>query len=96
VGIKTAGGSGIKSEGIGKLKLYTPDLQEMSGFNQVLFCKEITEKLASIGEICQSAGLVCVFDEHKLTTYKKDQLKIEGKHFTCDNRDSIDPTTKER
>jgi len=88
VDIKTASGAGIKSDGIGKLKTYTPDLQEVCLFDNVLFCKDVTEKLASIGELCQSGGLVCVFDEHKLTTYRKDDLKIQGKQFTCDLRDA--------
>jgi len=81
-----AGTKSLKSEGVGALKLYTPKGDIMSGFDRVIFCKGVAEKLASVGEI-SDAGLVCVFDNEKLTTYKKHEVVIEGKIFTCDARD---------
>jgi hypothetical protein len=86
VEIKTASGTCMKSEGVGKLRLYNPDLQVVGGFENVLFCKGVTEKLASVGEMCD-AGMVCVFDKDKLTTYRKEDVKIQGKVFTSDYRD---------
>ena len=76
----------VTSEGVGKLALYTPNQNTMTGFDNVLFCKDIASKLASVGEMCDT-GLVCVFDKDKLTTYKKEDIKIDGRSFTCDKRD---------
>jgi len=84
--IKTASGTCMKSEGVGKMKLYTPNLQEVFGFDNVLFCKDVTEKLVSVGELCDT-GMVCVFDQDKLTTYKKTDVVIQGKEATRDYRD---------
>ena len=86
IDIKTASGTCMKSDGVGKMKLYNTNLQEVCGFDNVLFCKGVTEKLASVGEMCD-AGMVCVFDQDKLTTYKKDKVKIQGDFFTCDYRE---------
>jgi hypothetical protein len=86
VDIKTANGSVARSEGVGKLSLYTPGLQPMTGFDKVLFCKSVAEKLVSVGELCDT-GVVCVFDNQQLTTYKKSEVRIEGTKITCDERD---------
>ena len=48
----------------------------------MLFCRDVREKLVSVGEMCD-AGMVCVFYEEKRTTYKKDEVKIEDDFFTC-------------
>ena len=81
-----AGKKSLKSEGVGSMKLYTPKMELVGGFDRVIFCKSIAEKLASVGEMCDS-GLVFVFDDKKLTTYKKDNCAIQGEIITCDYRD---------
>ena len=43
----------------------------MPGFEKVIFAKAASDKLASIGDLCD-AGLVCVFDEERLRIYKRD------------------------
>jgi hypothetical protein len=58
----------------------------MTGFDKVLFCKSVAEKLVSVGELCDT-GVVCVFDNQQLTTYKKSEVRIEGTKITCDERD---------
>jgi hypothetical protein len=88
--VKTASGEATKSDGVGKLKLYSHGLHPMGGFENVVFCKSVTEKLASVGELCD-AGMVCVFDKHSLKTYREDRVEIKGVATTNDKRD---PTTK--
>jgi hypothetical protein len=85
--ISTAG-LPIKSEGVGKMLLYTPDGKPFPGFDNVIIAKAASEKLASVGEVCKH-GLVCVFDEKGLTTYKKDDFSVKGEVFTYDVRDPV-------
>ena len=40
--------------------LYAPNGSVFPGFDSVVFAKETSEKLASVGELCD-AGMVCVF-----------------------------------
>src|SRR6185437_5079432 len=62
--INTASGEkAMQTEGVGSMRLYTPDGDAMPGFGNVLFAKQATEKLASVGDLCD-AGLVCVFDKN--------------------------------
>jgi hypothetical protein len=87
IDINTASGKkSMKTEGVGQMKLYTPDGESMPGFGNVLFTKQATEKLASVGELCD-AGLVCVFDKYGMSTYKEQDLCIKGPKFTHDQRD---------
>ncbi len=81
-----AGGKAMQSEGVGKMLLYTSTGAPMPGFDSVIFTKQAAEKLASVGDLCD-AGLVCVFDACGMRTYKQEHVKIEGKFFTCDERD---------
>ena len=81
-----ADGKGMVSDGVGKMLLYTPGGDSMPGFDKVIFAKGASEKLASVGDLCD-AGFVCVFDKHGLKTYKESNIKIEGKYFTSDERD---------
>ena len=76
----------MQTEGVGSMRLYTPAGETMPGFGNVLFAKQATEKLASVGDLCD-AGLVCVFDKNGLNTYKESDIKISGKPFTSDQRD---------
>jgi len=75
----------MKSEGVGKMLLYTASGASMPGFDHV-FASQAAAKLASIGDICD-ADMVCVFDKRGLKTYKADDVKIVGKVFTQDERD---------
>jgi hypothetical protein len=81
-----AGDKSLKSEGVGIMKLYTPKGKTVSGFDRVIFCKNVSEKLLSVGEMCD-AGYVFVFDDKKLVTYSKNDFNIKGKIFTTDFRD---------
>lgn len=81
-----AGGKVMRSEGVGKMMLYTPSGKPMPGFTNVVFSKQVAEKLASVGELADS-DLVCVFDKLRFRTYLADEVKIEGKIFTEDPRD---------
>jgi hypothetical protein len=76
----------MRSEGVGSMKLYTPDGNLFPGFDNVVFAKQCARKLASVGELCD-AGMVCVFDKYGLTTFQEKNVKIEGKFFTKDERD---------
>ena len=58
----------------------------MPGFSKVIFAKGASDKLACIGDLAD-AGLVCVFDQGHCTTYRKENLRIEGDIFTQDVRD---------
>ena len=85
--INTASGhKSMKTEGVGTMLLYTPSGEPMPGFSKVLFTKQATEKLASVGDLCD-AGLICVFDKKGMRTYKAEDLKLSGKVFTDDARD---------
>jgi hypothetical protein len=85
--ISTASGSkSMKSEGVGVMKLYTPTKKAVSGFDRVIFCKNVTEKLCSVGELCD-AGYVFVFDDKKLTMYEQNNFSVKGNIITSDLRD---------
>ena len=85
--IDTAAGSkSLKSEGVGKMQLITPNGDPVSGFDLVIFFKSVAEKLANVGELCDS-GYVFVFDDKKLTTYSKEDFSVQGKALTMDERD---------
>lgn len=87
IDISTASGyKSMQSEGVGKMLLYTPTGIPMPGFSDVIFTKQTTEKLASVGELCDN-GLVCVFDKNKLTTFHADNFKVKGAKLTQDQRD---------
>lgn len=77
-------GNTMRSEGVGKMLLYTPEGLPVPGFEQVVFSKQCAKKLASV--LCD-AGLICVFDKHGLTTYEEKNVSVEGKIFTKDERD---------
>jgi hypothetical protein len=79
-------GETMKSEGVGKMLLYTPNGLPMPGFSNVVFAKASSGKLASVGDICDEK-MVCVFDEYGLRIYKANEVKIEGEIFTQDKRD---------
>ena len=66
--------------------LYAPNGIQFPGFDQVVFAKNTTAKLAAVGELCD-AGMVCVFDKDGLRTYAASDCKVEGKIFTHDDRD---------
>ena len=79
-------GKGMQSEGVGKMLLYAPNGNQFPGFDQVVFAKNTSAKLAAVGELCD-AGMVCVFDKDGLRTYSISDCKVEGKIFTEDARD---------
>ena len=81
-----SGNKAMKSDGVGSMILYTPDGKVMPGFEKVVFSKQVSTKLASVGDICDT-GMVCVFDKNGLRTYKTNDVKIEGVPFTTDVRD---------
>ena len=54
--ISTAG-KPMKSEGVGKMLLYSPEGNLFPGFDNVVFAKTASEKLASVGDLCD-AGMV--------------------------------------
>ena len=54
--------------------------------DSVVFAKAVSEKLASVGEICD-AGFVYVFTKDGSSTYKEDSVTITGQKFTHDDRD---------
>ena len=76
----------MRSEGVGKMQLYAPSGELFPGFDKVVFAKNASEKLASVGELCD-AGLVCVFDKHGLRTYSASDCNVTGKIFSQDVRD---------
>ena len=80
------GASSMTSEGVGEMMLYNPNGDQMPGFDRVIFAKEASEKLCSVGDLCDG-GLICVFDSNCLKTYKKDEMKVIGNPFTEDTRD---------
>jgi hypothetical protein len=67
--------------------LYSPNGDQVPGFDRVIFAKGASEKLASVGDLCD-ASLVCVFDDKGLKTYKASEVSILGKPFTTDTRDA--------
>ena len=81
-----ASGKSMKSEGVGAMELITPDGEQCPGFNNVIFSSECAQRLASVGLMCD-AGLVFVFTNNCLTTYKESEVQVQGKYFTCDARD---------
>ena len=52
------------SDGVGSMIMYTPNGKPMPGFDKVVFAKQCSEKLVSIGSLCD-AGMVCVFDSER-------------------------------
>ena len=85
--ISTASGAkSMKSEGVGTMSFVTPKGDSVKGFDRVIFCKNVSEKLMSVGEMCD-AGYIFVFDDKKLDVYLKDEFKVSGKIFTSDERD---------
>ena len=75
--INTASGrKSMTSDGVGKMLLYTPDGVPMPGFNKVVFVGKATEKLASVGDICDN-GLVCVFKKDRLIICE--DVDVKGK-----------------
>ena len=68
----------MQSDGVGKMLLYVPNGSQIPGFEQVVFAKCASEKLASVGELCD-AGMVCVFDKEGLRTCKNSDCKVIGK-----------------
>ena len=79
-------GKSMHSEGVGAMRLYTPEGKLFPGFDNVVFAKQCARKLASVGELCDS-GMVCVFDKKGLTTYEEKDVEISGEIFTQDERD---------
>lgn len=77
----------MRSEGVGRMLLYTPEGHLFPGFDNVVFAKQSAEKLASVGDLCD-AGMVCIFDSDGLKTYKKGGCVITGSVFTNDKRDA--------
>ena len=69
------GEKSMKSEGVGKMVLYTPSGERVPGFDRVVFAPQC------------DAGLVCVLSNEGLKTYKAENIKIQGKEFTSDERD---------
>ncbi len=55
-------------------------------FDNVVFAKTASEKLASVGDLCD-AGMVCVFTKQGLKTYKESDFCVQGDVFTYDERD---------
>ena len=85
--VSTASGSkSMKSEGVGTMKFLTPKGEPINGFDRVIFCKNVSEKLCSVGELCD-CNYICVFDDQKLTIYHKENFSVKGKILTCDERD---------
>jgi hypothetical protein len=80
-------GKSMQSEGVGKMLLYAPNGSQFPGFDNVVFAKSASEKLASVGDLCDS-GLICVFDKAGLRTYKSTDFGAQGKVFTEDKRDA--------
>ena len=69
------------------MRLYTPAGEAMPGFDRVVVVTKAAEKLASVGEMCDT-GLVCVFNDKQFITYKKEDVSIIGRPFTTDKRDA--------
>ena len=67
------------------MKLFTSEGVAVRGFDRVIFCKNVSEKLCSVGELC-NAGYVFVFDENKLTLYEKNNFSVKGKIITSSPR----------
>jgi hypothetical protein len=80
------GNKTMTSDGVGSMILYTSSGEPFPGFSRVIFSKQASCKLASVGELCD-AGLVCIFYRDRLETYKTEDLNLSGKLFSCDLRD---------
>ena len=76
----------MESDGVGSLELLTANGQVMPGLDKVIFAKTVSDKLISVGGMCDN-GLVCVFDKECLTTYKENDFKAQGVIFSRDARD---------
>ena len=70
----------MQSEGVGKMELCFPHGEKFPGFDSVVFAKPASEKLASVGEICD-ARFIYVFTKDGSSTYKEDSVTISGKKF---------------
>ena len=55
------------------MELCSPSGEPFPGFDSVVFAKAASEKLASVGEICD-AGFVYVFTKDGSSTYKEDSV----------------------
>ena len=89
VGLKIGTATGpnqMVSDGVGSMIMYAPNGKPMPGFGKVVFAKQCSEKLVSIGNLCD-AGMVCVFDNECLRTYQKSEVTVNGIPFTTDERD---------
>src|SRR5688500_11371495 len=64
----------MRSEGVGRMLLYTPNGSLMPGFDRVVFSKQVSTRLASVGDICD-ADIVCVFDKAGLKTFKANDVE---------------------
>jgi hypothetical protein len=76
----------MTSDGVGSMELYTPGGSSMPGFDRVVFSKQASVKLASVGTICDQ-DMVCVFNSTGLRIYRSDDIKIEGQIIAQDARD---------
>jgi hypothetical protein len=85
IDIGTASGlKSMQSDGMGSLMLYTADGKPMPGFDKVVFAQKAVEKLASVGELCDS-GLVCVFTKKGLSIYDE-SVVINGSPIIQEER----------
>ena len=81
-----AGGKALVFEGVGEMQLFTAGGTPISGFNRTIFCKNISEKLCSVGELC-NAGYVFVFDDKKVSLYKhSEKFSVNGKIISQEKR----------
>ena len=58
----------MRSEGVGKMLLYTPSGISFDGFDSVVFSKQSAEKLASIADVCDT-DKICVYMRKKRIVY---------------------------
>ena len=86
--ISTASGDKtLKSDGIGTLKLCSASGTQINGFNRVIFCKEVSHKLLSVGELCD-AGYMFVFDDKSVKMFNKKDLNIDIEPIASGERES--------
>ena len=76
----------LRSNRVGSMELYNAKGEQVPGFGGVVFASSATAKLASVGELCD-AGMICVFDNTQLRTFKASEVQITGTAFTQDSRD---------
>ena len=50
----------MRSEGVGKMLLYTPGGSLFPGFDNVVFAKQSAEKLASVSDLCDAGKKIFV------------------------------------